>query len=77
MEYFEGLEPGTVVVSNAAVNGEMKPVHVQYVLGQRVERPALLDQQLVAELLEIGKTLTFPVATGATMCADDFYEGLF
>jgi len=70
-----GLEPGTVVVSNAAVNGELKPIHVQYILGQRIERPALLDQVLVEELLELGKTLPFPLATGATMCADDFYEG--
>uniref|UniRef100_A0A914UM93 Nucleoside phosphorylase domain-containing protein n=1 Tax=Plectus sambesii TaxID=2011161 RepID=A0A914UM93_9BILA len=70
-----GLEPGTVVVSNAAVNCELKPIHVQYVLGQRTERPATLDQKLVQELLEIGSTLPFPVATGATMCADDFYEG--
>lgn len=64
-------------MSNAAVNSELKPIHVQYILGQRIERPALLDLELVDELLELGKTLPFPLATGATMCADDFYEGLF
>ncbi len=64
-----------MVVSDKAVNGELKACHTQYVLGERVERPALLDQDLVHELLELGKTLPFPLATGATMCADDFYEG--
>lgn len=41
----------------------------------QVLRPAIFDEQLWNDLYNLGKELNMPVATGKTMCADDFYEG--
>ena len=70
-----GLDPGTVVVSSGAVNGELERVHNQLVLGKPVSHPAVLDTGLGASILRAGRDLGFPVASGLTMCTDDFYEG--
>lgn len=71
-----GLEPGTVVVSDRVVNGAMEPVYKTVVLGKTIERPAVVDQKLVSELLNCGlNTDKFKVVRGTTLCADDFYEG--
>ncbi|TKR78012.1 hypothetical protein L596_018888 [Steinernema carpocapsae] len=70
-----GVAPGTVVVSSGAINGMLQETHVQYIMGQRVDRPAKLDAGLKDELIATGKGLQIPVDTGVTLCADDFYEG--
>ncbi|VDD93207.1 unnamed protein product [Enterobius vermicularis] len=70
-----GVPPGTVVISNGAVNGEVQEFHIQYIRGKKVLRPAIFDEQLWNDLYNLGKELNMPVATGKTMCADDFYEG--
>ncbi len=72
---FAGVAPGTVLISNGVLNGALEPIYVQYIMGKRIDQPAQLDQRLVNELLEVGKSLGIPVETGRTLCADDFYEG--
>ncbi|EPB80346.1 putative uridine phosphorylase [Ancylostoma ceylanicum] len=70
-----GVEPGTVVVSKNAMNGELKEQYVQWIAGKRVERDVYLDEGLQNDLLAMAKEMKIPVETGLTMCADDFYEG--
>lgn len=33
-----GVQPGTLVVSSGAINGELEEFHIQYVMGKRVSR---------------------------------------
>jgi len=71
-----GLDPGSVVITSEALNGELKPNYEQYILGERTIKPAVLDQGLVEELKQCHPaTGEFNVVTGKTMCANDFYEG--
>ncbi|XP_075414252.1 uridine phosphorylase 1 isoform X1 [Tenrec ecaudatus] len=71
-----GLEPGSVVISQEAVDACFKPEFEQIVLGKRVVRSTHLNNQLVQELLLCSKELDeFPVVVGNTMCTLDFYEG--
>lgn len=70
-----GVPPGTVLISSGAVNGEMEEFHIQYIMGRKTLRPAILDQGLKDELYGIAKGMKLPVDTGKTLCADDFYEG--
>lgn len=71
-----GLEPGTVVISDNAVDGMTNPFYTLPILGKIVKRPAKLDKKLVREL----KALATPddpyeTVTATTLCAEDFYEG--
>ncbi|KAL4228888.1 Uridine phosphorylase 1 [Mactra antiquata] len=71
-----GVEPGTVVVSEKVVNGELEPFYKTIVLGRNVDHPAIANQDLVQELLNCGlNTDKFKTIKGTTLCADDFYEG--
>ncbi|CAJ0596820.1 unnamed protein product [Cylicocyclus nassatus] len=70
-----GVEPGTVVVSTNAMNGELTDKYVQWIAGKRVERETWLDEDLRKELLALAAEMNIPVDTGLTLCADDFYEG--
>ena len=70
-----GVQPGTVVVSNGALNGLLQPEHNSIILGKVVTRPATVDQSLAKKLLETGEHHDFTTVTGKTMCTDDFYEG--
>ncbi|XP_045207817.1 uridine phosphorylase 1-like isoform X2 [Mercenaria mercenaria] len=71
-----GLEPGTVVVSERVVNGALEPFYKMVVLGKTVDRPAVVDETLVQELIDCRlNTDTFKTVKGTTLCADDFYEG--
>ncbi|XP_065218420.1 uridine phosphorylase 1-like [Planococcus citri] len=71
-----GVEPGSVVISEEAVDELLKPFYEVAVLGKIVKRPALLNKRLIREL----KALATPedpyaIVTGKTMCSNDFYEG--
>lgn len=74
-----GIDPGTLVITNAAVDGMFRPEYRQIVLGKELVRETQCDQKLVEELLQSGKnlakTVNYDVITGKTMCAHDFYEG--
>ncbi|XP_044259337.1 uridine phosphorylase 1-like isoform X1 [Tribolium madens] len=71
-----GLEGGTVVISDDAVDEMGNHYYQVPMLGKPVRRPAKLDKRLVREL----KALSDPedpydTVIGTTMCANDFYEG--
>lgn len=67
--------PGTVVISSESLNGALEPYHETIILGKRVRRPALFDEDLASDLLDVAKGLKLDCAIGKTMCCDDFYEG--
>lgn len=71
-----GLEPGTVVISEEALDGLLKPFYELPILGKIVKRPALLDKKLMLEFKGLADS-DDPYATvvGKTMCTSDFYEG--
>merc|ERR1712215_311101 len=71
-----GLPPGTVVVTEEAVDGRLRPVLDTIILGKVVSRQAKLDPglatSLVATAVEDDQFLT---VLGKTISTDDFYEG--
>ncbi|GLV42075.1 uncharacterized protein CBL_04966 [Carabus blaptoides fortunei] len=71
-----GLEGGTVVISDEAVDGMMHNSLELSVLGKMVSRPAKLDRKLVRELKAMADPDDpYETVTGKTMCTYDFYEG--
>jgi len=72
-----GLEPGTVVVSEEAVDGRVRLVHETIILGQVVSRKAKLDVDFAHKVIAGGseKGDTFKTILGTTISTDDFYEG--
>ncbi|KAM6080384.1 LOW QUALITY PROTEIN: uridine phosphorylase 2 [Theristicus caerulescens] len=71
-----GIEAGSVVTTDTAVDNSFKPGFEQVVLDDVVVRSTELDTDLVEELLACSKeTPDFPTLIGRTMCTYDFYEG--
>ncbi|XP_074096589.1 uridine phosphorylase 1 isoform X1 [Cotesia typhae] len=71
-----GLEGGTVVISEEAVDGMLKSYYEVPILGKMVRRPAKLDKQLVKELNAMAHPEDpYDTVIGKTMCTHDFYEG--
>ncbi|KAL3837478.1 hypothetical protein ACJMK2_022832 [Sinanodonta woodiana] len=70
-----GLDPGTVVISEGAVDGLLRPYMEIATLGMILQHPAFLDKELNEELLTIAEELGFKAVIGKTMCTYDFYEG--
>ena len=72
-----GVPPGTLIITNEAVDGMFRPEYRQIILGKEVVRKTKCDQKLVNELMDIGHSSKDiqGVVTGKTMCAHDFYEG--
>uniref|UniRef100_A0A915PQS2 Nucleoside phosphorylase domain-containing protein n=1 Tax=Setaria digitata TaxID=48799 RepID=A0A915PQS2_9BILA len=70
-----GTPPGTLVVSNGALNGELLDKYVQYTLGRKISRPAVFDKNICEQLYELAIQLKLPVEIGKTLSTDDFYEG--
>jgi len=72
-----GVSPGTLIITNEAVDGMFRPEYRQIILGKEVVRKTKCDQNLVNELMDIGHSYKDiqGVVTGKTMCAHDFYEG--
>ncbi|XP_054351347.1 uridine phosphorylase 1 isoform X3 [Pongo pygmaeus] len=74
--FSSGLEPGTVVITEQAVDTCFKAEFEQIVLGKRVIRKTDLNKKLVQELLLCSAELSeFTTVVGNTMCTLDFYEG--
>jgi len=71
-----GLESGTVVVANEAVNSiDFKPIFETPVLGQLRSLSSQFNEELVDQVLEFAKDLTsIRCVKGKTMSTDDFYE---
>nr|XP_056717510.1 uridine phosphorylase 2 [Euleptes europaea] len=71
-----GIEPGSVVITDTAVDSFFKPQFEQVILDRVVVRSTELDNGLAEELLECSKEIKdFPTLIGHTMCTYDFYEG--
>ncbi len=73
-----GVKPGTLVVTNEAVDGMFRPEYRTIILGKEVVRKTKCDQELVKELVDIGSKEGAgfqDVVCGKTMCCHDFYEG--
>ncbi|XP_068909056.1 uridine phosphorylase 1-like isoform X1 [Tenebrio molitor] len=71
-----GLEGGTVVISDDAVDEMGNHYYEVPMLGKPVRRPAKLDRRLVRELRALADPEDpYETTTGTTMCANDFYEG--
>ncbi|XP_066599918.1 uridine phosphorylase 1-like [Prorops nasuta] len=70
-----GLKPGTVVVSEAAVDEMLRTYVETPILGKLVQRPATLDQHLARQLKACAlHDDPFETIMGKTMCTNDFYE---
>ncbi|XP_046357428.2 uridine phosphorylase 1-like isoform X4 [Haliotis rufescens] len=71
-----GVPPGSVIVSNAAVNGKMEPAFETVVLAKGIHRPIIVDQELASQISSCSRTEDpFKVILGKTYCTDDFFEG--
>ncbi|KAJ8972715.1 hypothetical protein NQ317_014749 [Molorchus minor] len=71
-----GLEGGTVVISDDAIDGMMNHYYEVPMLGKIVKRPAIFDKRLVRELRALAHPEDpYETVTGTTMCTGDFYEG--
>lgn len=72
-----GLNPGTVVITDKAVDYSFRPQFEQVVLGKVITRSTELDEEVASELLQYASELeSFPTVIGNTMCTHDFYEGI-
>ena len=49
---------------------------LQVVLGQKVARPCVFDQQLLQSILDCQNDNSFLTRLGGTLCTNDFYEGV-
>lgn len=72
-----GVEGGTVVITEEAVDGQLRNTYEVSILGKLVQRPAKLDRKLARELKSLADPAQDPYDTviGKTMCTHDFYEG--
>jgi len=71
-----GLPPGTVVVTEEAVDGRMRPVLDTNILGKVVSRASKLDVRLARKVVELSRPDDgFMTVLGKTISTDDFYEG--
>uniref|UniRef100_A0A2I3LI84 Uridine phosphorylase 2 n=1 Tax=Papio anubis TaxID=9555 RepID=A0A2I3LI84_PAPAN len=71
-----GIAPGTVVITDIAVDSFFKPRFEQVILDNIVTRSTELDKELSEELFNCSKEIpNFPTFIGHTMCTYDFYEG--
>ncbi|NWR06177.1 UPP2 phosphorylase, partial [Paradoxornis webbianus] len=71
-----GIEAGSVVITDTAVDSSFQPRFEQVVLGDVVVRSTELDRDLAEELLACSRDIPdFPTLIGHTMCTYDFYEG--
>ncbi|XP_067853315.1 uridine phosphorylase 1-like isoform X2 [Heptranchias perlo] len=71
-----GLQPGTVVVTKAAVDACFNPRFEQNVMGMIVAHPTVLHECLAQELLKCSKEVNaFDTVIANTLCTSDFYEG--
>ncbi|NWV29139.1 UPP2 phosphorylase, partial [Origma solitaria] len=71
-----GIEAGSVVITDMAVDSSFQPRFEQVVLDDVVVRSTKLDKDLAEELLACSREIAdFPTLIGHTMCTYDFYEG--
>ena len=49
--------------------------YLQVVMGKRVRRPSLMNQEVAKEIQSCQSDHSFLTVLAGTMCTDDFYEG--
>ncbi|KAM4869904.1 LOW QUALITY PROTEIN: uridine phosphorylase 2 [Urocitellus parryii] len=70
-----GIAPGSVVITDTAVDSFFQPWFEQVILDNVVTRSTELDKELAEELFNCSKEIpNFPTLIGHTTCTD-FYEG--
>lgn len=70
-----GVEPGTVVITDKAYNEFLENVHEFCIMGKRVPREAVFDEQTINHLKTCKlKEDPFEIVSGGTMGTNDFYE---
>ncbi|KAM4697532.1 uridine phosphorylase 2 [Rhinophrynus dorsalis] len=71
-----GIDSGTVVITDIAVDAFFRPQFEQVILDKVVVRNTELNQELAKDLLQCSKEIPgFTSIIGHTMCTYDFYEG--
>ncbi|XP_058985604.1 uridine phosphorylase 1 isoform X2 [Musca domestica] len=71
-----GVAPGTVVVTKEAYNGYLRNEHEIAILGKKVLRPAIFDEQVAKDLMTCSSyQRDYEIVWGNTMAAECFYEG--
>ncbi|ESO90089.1 hypothetical protein LOTGIDRAFT_218127 [Lottia gigantea] len=71
-----GVEPGSVVITDEAVDGILRPYMEVATLGMMLQYPASSDKTVSHDLLNMSKDNDhFKTLLGKTMCTQDFYEG--
>ncbi|XP_016008315.1 uridine phosphorylase 2 isoform X2 [Rousettus aegyptiacus] len=71
-----GITPGSVVITDTAVDSFFKPRFELVILDNIITRSTELDKELAEELFNCSKEIpNFPTLIGHTMCTYDFYEG--
>ncbi|PRD24093.1 UNVERIFIED_CONTAM: Uridine phosphorylase 1 [Trichonephila clavipes] len=72
-----GIPAGSLVITEEAIDGMMRNYLELDILGKKVQRLAVLDEDLAKELKEIAdqEMTECKAFFGKTMCTNDFYEG--
>jgi len=72
-----GVEPGTVIITSEALDGQLRPVYEVVVHTNPELRPTKLDADLAQDLKSLSNPCCddFNAIIGKTFCANDFYEG--
>lgn len=71
-----GIAPGSVVITDTAVDSFFKPRFEQVILDNVVTRSTELDKELANDLFNCSREIpSVPTLIGHTMCTYDFYEG--
>ncbi|EDW80671.1 uncharacterized protein Dwil_GK11445, isoform A [Drosophila willistoni] len=71
-----GVEGGTVIITEDALDGQLRNSHEFTILGQTIHRPAKLDKKLARELKSLSSADDpYDTIIGKTLCTNDFYEG--
>lgn len=71
-----GLTPGTVVVTEEALDGRLRPLLDTIILGKVISRVAKLDLRVAKKVVESSReTDGYRTVLGKTISTDDFYEG--
>mmetsp|Transcript_11473 Transcript_11473/g.17191 ORF Transcript_11473/g.17191 Transcript_11473/m.17191 type:complete len:339 (+) Transcript_11473:50-1066(+) len=71
-----GVEGGTIVVSECALNGTLEEKFELGVLGKMRSWPTKFDETVLQEVLDVAKDFSLAkVVRGKTMAANCFYEG--
>ncbi|XP_031633808.1 uridine phosphorylase 1-like [Contarinia nasturtii] len=72
-----GVEAGTVIITEDAIDGLFRSTFELPILGKLVQRPTKLDKKLARELKSLCDPANdlYTTVIGKTMCTDDFYEG--